>query len=60
MTVTGTPDEVDSHILACIRALGSPRGGLGLIWGVYPGTPLANIEAVAKAMDRYATYWCGE
>jgi len=60
VTVTGTPDGVDSHILDCIRTLGNPRGGLGLIWGVYPGTPLANIEAGAKAMDRYATYWCGK
>ncbi|MBT3377147.1 MAG: hypothetical protein HN742_41420 [Lentisphaerae bacterium] len=59
VTVLGTPEEVDTHILACIRTLGSPQGGLGLIWGVYPGTPLANIESAARAMDRYATHWCG-
>jgi uroporphyrinogen-III decarboxylase len=57
ITVFGRPEAADAHVLDCIRTLGSPTGGLSLIWGVYPGTPLANIEAVARAMDKYATYW---
>ena len=57
VTVFGTPEENDAHILDCIQTLGSPKGGLDLIWGVYPPTPLENIEAVAKAMDKYATHW---
>jgi hypothetical protein len=57
MTVFGTPEELDAHILNCIRTLGSPKGGLSMIWGVYPPTPLESIEAVARAMDKYATYW---
>ena len=57
VTVFGTPEENDAHILDCIQTLGSPKGGLDLIWDVYPPTPLENIEAVAKAMDKYATHW---
>jgi len=57
ITVFGTPEEVDAHILNCIKKLGSPKGGLSLVWGVYPHTPLENIESTARAMDKYATYW---
>ncbi len=59
ITVFGTPDEVDAHIHRCVSTLGSPRGGLSFIWGVYSPTPLTNIEAGARAMDKYATYWVG-
>jgi len=57
ITVFGKPEEVDAHILNCIQTLGSPKGGLSMIWGVYPGTPIENIEACVKAMDKYANFW---
>lgn len=57
ITVFGSPEETDAHVRQCVERLGSPRGGLSFIWGVYPGTPLANIEAAARALDRHATYW---
>jgi len=57
ITVFGTPEQVDAHILNCIKTLGSPKGGLSMIWGVYPATPLECIEAAVRAMDKYATYW---
>ena len=57
ITVFGTPEQASLHVQRCIRTLGSPRGGLNLIWGVYPGTPLANIEAVVRTMDQYAAWW---
>lgn len=57
VTVFGTPAEVEAHIERCIRALGSPEGGLSLIWGVYPGTPLQNIEAAVRAMQRHRDMW---
>jgi len=57
ITVFGTPEQIDAHILKCIQTLGSPKGGLSMIWGVYPPTPIESIEAVAKAMDKYAEYW---
>ena len=57
ITVFGTPEEIDAHILNCIQTLGSPKGGLSMVWGVYPPTPLESIEAAARAMDKYAKYW---
>lgn len=49
----GTPQEIDAHIRYCVQTLGSPQGGLMLTCGIYPGTPLKNIEAVLHAMSRY-------
>lgn len=57
ITVFGTPEEIDAHIKNCIRILGSPEGGLSLGWGVYPGTPIQNIEATARAMEKYHDMW---
>ena len=57
ITVFGKPEEVDAHILNCVKTLGSPKGGLSMVWGVYPATPIENIEAGVRAMDKYATYW---
>jgi len=59
ITVFGTPEQIDAHVRSCVEQLGSPKGGLSFIWGVYPGTPLENIEAGVRAMDKYATHWCG-
>ena len=60
ITILGKPEEVDAHIFNCIKTLGSPKGGLSMIWGVYPDPPLENIEAAARAMDKYATYWVSD
>jgi len=57
ITAFGTPDEIDAHIENCIRTLGSPAGGLSLGWGVYPGTPIENIEACVRAMQKYHGMW---
>ena len=57
ITAFGTPDEIDAHIKNCIRTLGSPSGGLSLGWGVYPGTPIDNIEACVRAMQKYHDLW---
>lgn len=57
LMVFGTPKEIDAHILDCIRTLGSPKGGLSMIWYVFPPTPPENVEAAARAMDHHATYW---
>lgn len=57
ITAFGTPEEIDAHIKNCIQTLGSPQGGLSLVWGVYPGTPIANIEATIRAMEKYHDIW---
>ncbi len=59
ITVFGTPEEVEEHIFSCVRTLGSPRGGLMLIYGAYPGTPVENIGAAISAMEKYHDWWVG-
>ena len=44
-------------ILPTFRKLGSPRGGLELIVGIYPPTPAENIDAVCEAFEGLRTYW---
>ncbi len=53
----GTPREVEDHVGRCVRELGSPQGGLMLTCGIYEGTPLANVEAVFRAMTRYRRHF---
>ncbi len=59
ITFRGSPNEVDEHILNCIKILGSENGGLWLKFGAYPGTPIENIAAVIHAMEKYRNYWVG-
>jgi hypothetical protein len=28
-----------------------------IVFGLYPGTPLANVAAIMDAMERYATFY---
>ena len=57
VTVHGTPAEVDALIRREVDRLGAPEGGLTMIYGLYPGTPLENARAVAEAMHRYAGHY---
>ena len=57
ITVFGNPEEINAHIKNCIQTLGSSQGGLSLGWGVYPGTPIENIEAAVRAMENYHDMW---
>jgi len=59
VTVFGSPDEIDAHIRKCVERLGSREGRLMLIWGVYPGTPLENVAACVRAMQKYHAMWAG-
>lgn len=57
VTRFGTPADVDRLIRTEIAALGSREGGLMMIYGMYPGIPLANAKALMDAMERYSTYY---
>ena len=57
VTFHGTPRQVDSLIRDEVEKLGSKKGGLMMIFGLYPGVPLANVAALMDAMERYATYY---
>lgn len=54
ITRFGTPAEIDDHIREAVSKLNTPLGGLGLIYGLYPGVPLENAEAVMTAMEKYS------
>jgi uroporphyrinogen decarboxylase len=57
VTPFGTPAEIDALIREEVEKLGSPQGGLMMIYGLYPGVPLRNAEAVMDAMERYMGYY---
>jgi hypothetical protein len=57
VTRSGTPAEIENHVSSLVRQLGSPQGGLMMLYGLYPGIPVANVQAVMDAMERYSTYY---
>lgn len=57
ITRFGTPKDIELLIREEVTTLGSPQGGLMMIFGLYPGTPLENVTAVMDAMERYMTYF---
>jgi hypothetical protein len=59
VTVFGSPGDCRELIKEEVLKLGSPAGGLEFVWGVYPPTPAANIDAVLSAMEEFRTYWVG-
>ncbi len=57
ITRFGRPAQIDALIREEIEKLGSPRGGLMMIYGLYPGVPLENVKALMDALERYATFY---
>jgi uroporphyrinogen decarboxylase len=57
ITPYGTPARIDALLREEVEKLGSRQGGLMMIYGLYPGVPLANAKALMDAMERYATYY---
>jgi len=57
ITRFGGPKQIDSLIREEVEKLGSPEGGLMMIYGLYPGLPLENVKAVMDAMERYAAFY---
>jgi len=53
----GTRREIRDLIEEEVGKLGSPRGGLELLCGVYPPTPPENVDALCCAMEEFRTYW---
>ena len=53
----GTRQEIRELIEEEVRTLGSEKGGLEMICGVYPPTPPENVDAVACAMEEFQTFW---
>ncbi|UCF16737.1 MAG: hypothetical protein JSW59_04585 [Phycisphaerales bacterium] len=57
ITRFGTPEQIDALIREEVEKLGSPQGGLMMIYGLYPGVPIRNVKAVTDAMERYAGFY---
>ncbi|OHB67240.1 MAG: hypothetical protein A2Y76_09245 [Planctomycetes bacterium RBG_13_60_9] len=57
ITRFGSPEQIDGLIRAEVQKLGSPAGGLMMIYGLYPGVPLENVQALMDALERYATFY---
>ena len=57
ITRFGSPEQIDDLIRREVQELGSPEGGLMMIYGLYPGVPLDNVKAIADAMERYAAFY---
>ena len=53
-TVFGTPSQVDELIRYEVEQLSCSDGGLMLIFGLYPGTPMENVTALMDALERYS------
>ena len=54
VTRGGSPQDVKELIREAVVKLASPRGGLSLVYDLYPGIPIRNVEAVMQAMEEYS------
>jgi uroporphyrinogen decarboxylase len=57
ITARGTPEQIDHLIREEVEKMGSEKGGLMMVYGLYPGVPIENIKALMDAMEKYATYY---
>lgn len=57
VTQFGTPEQIDTLLHEEVETLGSRQGGLMMIYGLYPGTPIENVKAVMDGMERYAGFY---
>ena len=57
VTRFGTPEDIDRLIRQEVTSIGSRAGGLMMIFGLYPGTPLENVKALMDSMERYMGYY---
>jgi len=53
----GTRKEIRELIEEEVKKLGSPRGGLEMVCGIYPPTPPENIDALCSALEEFQAYW---
>ena len=53
ITPYGTPAQIDALIKREVEALATPAGGMMFTFGLYPGTPQQNVEALMDAFERY-------
>jgi len=59
ITRFGTPAQINALIRQEVEMLATREGGLTMIFGLYPGTPLENVAALMDAMEEYMGYYSG-
>ena len=57
ITSFGTPEQIDALIREEVEKIGTPVGGLTMIYGLYPGVPIKNVAALMDAMEKYAFFY---
>jgi len=57
ITTQGTPEQINDLIREEVEKIGSKQGGLMMLYDLYPGLPMENIQAIMHAMEKYATYY---
>lgn len=57
ITRFGTPAQIEDLVRREVTELGSKEGGLSMVFGLYPGTPLENVKALMDTMEKYAFYY---
>lgn len=57
ITPRGTRAEIFELIEEEVKVLGSEKGGLEFIYGVYPPTGPEQVSYVCEAFRKYRTYW---
>ncbi|MBN1351378.1 hypothetical protein JXJ21_18315, partial [candidate division KSB1 bacterium] len=53
----GSRAEIRELIEEEIRKLGSPKGGLEMLVGIYPPTPPENVDALCCAFEEFERYF---
>ncbi len=57
LSLFGSEKEIDNHIRNAVSKIGTKHGGLMMVYGLYPGVPIENIEYLMDAIERYMTYY---
>ncbi len=59
VTAHGRTEDIDALVREEVQKLGRREGGLMMIYGLYPGVPPQNVDALMRAMERYASFFSG-
>lgn len=51
------PADIDAHVRESVETLGLPEGGLWLKAEIADDVPLANVEAICAALEKYCLYF---
>jgi hypothetical protein len=53
----GSPGDIEDHVREAVETLGAPEGGLWLKAEIGYDIPLANVEAICSALEKYRSHY---